>query len=135
MISLHQENMLFPALLTIPVIRNGDYNVRCPIGTGLYRMEGAELWNGLPEDEEEEDEEEENGGGEKTTQSAKPADPVDPTNCPHEYEVTLTVPASCTLPGSNTYVCKNRKPHISKTKRTENKYYPLNTECKNYIFY
>lgn len=75
MISLHQENMLFPALLTIPVIRNGDYNVRCPIGTGLYRMEGAELWNGLPEDEEEE--EGETGENGETGEAAEP-EPVQP---------------------------------------------------------
>ncbi len=46
LITLYQEDMLFPALLTVPIIPDGSYNDRCPLGTGLYMVEGAELWNG-----------------------------------------------------------------------------------------
>lgn len=49
MVTLYKENLLFPALLTIPVIKDGEYQVDCPVGTGLYKMEGAELWNGAEE--------------------------------------------------------------------------------------
>lgn len=48
-VTLHQENLLFPALLTIPILREGDYNTPCPVGTGLYKMQGAELWNDAAE--------------------------------------------------------------------------------------
>lgn len=65
-ISLYQENLLFPALLTVPIIRDGDYNTPCPVGTGLYMMQGAELWNGTEEDEESEAEGAEPEEGEET---------------------------------------------------------------------
>lgn len=55
MVTLHQENRLFPALLTVPILKEGDFNTPCPVGTGLYKMEGAELWNGT-EDKPESDE-------------------------------------------------------------------------------
>ncbi len=44
--TLYQEDMLFPALLTVPIIPEGELNSRCPVGTGLYRVEGAELFDG-----------------------------------------------------------------------------------------
>ena len=46
LITLYKEDMLLPALLTVPIIPEGEYNTRCPLGTGLYRVAGAELWNG-----------------------------------------------------------------------------------------
>ena len=52
--TLYQEDMMFPALLTVPIIPDGEINNRCPLGTGLYRVEGAELFGGgtsaAPED-------------------------------------------------------------------------------------
>lgn len=54
MVTLYKENMLFPALLTIPVIKDGEAGVDCPVGTGLYKMQGAELWNAAEEEPGEE---------------------------------------------------------------------------------
>ena len=59
MVTLHQANMLFPALLSFPILRSGDYGTACPVGTGLYMMEGAELWNGTPDAKEGEAQEDE----------------------------------------------------------------------------
>ena len=59
LITLYQEDMLFPALLTVPIIPEGEYNTRCPLGTGLYKVAGAELWNGEEQKDADAAEEEE----------------------------------------------------------------------------
>ncbi len=43
--TLYREDMLFPALLTVPIIPDGEYNSRCPAGTGLYMVEDPSLWS------------------------------------------------------------------------------------------
>ena len=69
LVTLYTPNLLFPALLTIPVLQSGNYKTPCPIGTGLYKMEGAELWNGTETDDEEASDEE---------AGPQPAEPITP---------------------------------------------------------
>ena len=44
--TLYQENLLFPALLTVPIIPEGEYGSLCPVGTGLYMVEDPTLFTG-----------------------------------------------------------------------------------------
>ena len=57
LITLYKEDMLFPALLTVPIIPEGEYNSRCPLGTGLYMVEDPSLWTPVAEEPDETDEE------------------------------------------------------------------------------
>jgi len=54
-VSLYTADLLFPSLLTIPILQAGNYKTPCPLGTGLYKMEGAEHWNSAEETTEDDE--------------------------------------------------------------------------------